>query len=281
MRVTSHQPPNEKNAATKAPASAPAAAAPRPAARRTARNATRIRPGSPARQSSSATNERDLQQRHGVDQPHPELDAQRCARARTRRSRRWRSTAMRRLPSGTQYGDVAREPGRQCGGDPGIHDQQALPAIEERDAAARMPRAGRRSRRPPADIVPPARRSRALRRSPCRPCPSRAASTPSGDASVRMIVPGVRKMPTAMTWPTTSAVAAGSVSSRLRRASRGRHQNDRAHGELERARPARPEHAARGVHRPGRSSTIADTRGPPDLRCRARARWRIPSSSSR
>ena len=61
-----------------------------------------------------------------------------------------------------------------------------------------------------------------------------------------MIVPGVRKMPTAMTWPTTSAVAAGRPSSRGRFVPR--HQNDGAHGELERARSARSEDAAGGVH---------------------------------
>ena len=46
---------------------------------------------------------------------------------------------------------------------------------------------------------------------------AQTSSTPSGEASVRMIVPGVRKMPTAITWPTTSAVAAGRLSSRARR----------------------------------------------------------------
>ena len=80
------------------------------------------------------------------------------------------------------------------------------------------------------------------------------ASAAHGLPSVRIIVAGVRKMPTPTTWVTTIAVAAHGPS---RAAAVRRHAVRRericlerdARGQLHRARPARPEDAAGGRDR--------------------------------
>ena len=70
-------------------------------------------------------------------------------------------------------------------------------------------------------------------------------STHMGEASVRMIVPGVRKIPTAITWPTTSATADRTVSSRASAACTV-HQNVARTANWKGARPSGPERPAGG-----------------------------------
>src|SRR5688500_8514211 len=85
------------------------------------------------------------------------------------------------------------------------------------------------------------------------PMAPQISSTPSGEASVRMMVPGVRNIPTAITCPMTRAVAAGRLSWRER--CRGTLEG-RSHRELERPGATRPEHSASRVDR------LAEARGP-------------------
>src|SRR6188768_3964374 len=91
------------------------------------------------------------------------------------------------------------------------------------------------------------------------PITAHTSNTPSGEASVRMMVPGVRKIPTAMTWPITRAVAAATFSSRASFAPTSEH---RSHRELEGAWPAGPEHTARGVDRLTEARGAEVARGP-------------------
>ena len=163
----------------------------------------------------SSEDEHDLQDRDGGEEPDADPDA-RDVHGREAENRRDRHDPRSGVAERHEVPHVAGEAGGQRRRDARVHDQQALPAVEERHARpvrlaqVDVAAAGLR------DSARRARRSRARRRGPCRPSRAQTSSTPSGEASVRMIVPGVRKMPTAMTWPTTSAVAAGSLSSRRR-----------------------------------------------------------------
>ena len=165
--VTSHHPPNEKNAATRAPASAgPNGGAP-DGARRTARSAASCRP-----RSRSATHTR----------PPMSDQLQHRQRRQHARARADPDDVHGRKGDDGGYGDhpeshraerhdepnVAGESPGERRGDSGIHDQEALPSVEECDAAVRTPRAGRRSRLPHPDSGLRARRSRARRTAPCR-----------------------------------------------------------------------------------------------------------------
>ena len=88
--------------------------------------------------------------------------------ASARRWRRWPRARCAPPPSGTMYASIRGEPRRERRGDPRIHDQQALPPVEEREATVRRPRGGRRNRRRRVDTGRQARRNTPRRRSPSR-----------------------------------------------------------------------------------------------------------------
>ena len=180
-------------------------------------------------------------------------------------------------PSGTMACGVGREARRERRGEPGVHHQQALPAVEERDAPARRPRAGRRSRRPPPGSARPARRSRARRRAPAAPMNAQTRKTSPGEPSARAIAGRRQEDPDRR--PAADDERGGGrqaepplqpgVAATLRTCPQA---------ELEGPRPARAEDAARRGERVAEATTSAGSRDRPGRSCRARARWRSPSS---
>ena len=166
--VTSHQPPNEKNAATNAPATAPTSGG-APGCRAT--NGTKwlhAAAGLAIAPSVRIATSSDLEDGDRGQQAHAEPDA------RDVYGGEGRDGADGHEPRGhvaerDDVGHVTREPGRQGGRDSRVHHQQALPAVEKghsrpvRLAQVDVAAAGLR------DSAPPAPRSRARRRWPSCP----------------------------------------------------------------------------------------------------------------
>ena len=175
--VTSHQPPNEKNADTSAPASAPRSRGGAPARRAT--NGTKwpsLAAGAADPHATSATSSPILSSASAWPYRRPIAHARHVHRRdqRDRGDRRGRPGRVRH-----EARRVAGEARGEGGRDARVHHQQALPAVEEGRPAARTPRAGRRSRRRPAASARRARRSRARRTAAMPPIASHTSEQPA------------------------------------------------------------------------------------------------------
>ena len=135
--ATSQKPPNEKNAATMPPAR-PASSGGEPG-----RGSTNGRKCDHVAAAGGEAEDHDHRQQHQLDhgQHAQQARAQPHARATFTRAEaqdhgHGHGLAGPRAESGTRYGDVLGEPGGERRGEAGIHHQQALPAVEEREARA-------------------------------------------------------------------------------------------------------------------------------------------------
>ncbi len=204
--AASHQPPNEKNARTIAPASAGTRGEAAGAAREEGDEVRRV-----ARARGEAP--RDEAQREGRSWRRPGAWPMAPARRTPRRlAAAIAPIAARATPFARQAGEGRlrrrrRGPWRARPSARGP-SRAGTSSRTGRPRPARGPRAGRRRSRPPPGSGPPARRGSSAPQRAAVPMNAHTRKTRAGEASERAIPAGVRKIPTPTVPPTTRAAAA-------------------------------------------------------------------------